>query len=105
MSFASAVAAAQAQVESVTGEAFLYSNSAFVGVFSDDSAAWTFDDFCQREQVDLICSTSKAQWATAGKTPENRGVVTYLGEIYTIEAIRGARSGDPCYTLAMRKRT
>lgn len=105
MSFDSIIAAAQTSVENYVGKSFTYSGKALAGVFSDGSESWTFDDFCQRNEVDLICVTSKAQWETNGVSPANRGVVTYASANYVIEAIRGSRTDDPCYHLALKRRT
>ena len=104
MSIATMIAAAQAKVESLDGGTFTYGGVSFSGIFSDGSESWTFDDFCQRNNVDIICVSSKPQWTRAGKTPENRGVLTYSGKQNVITAIRGERSDDPCYHLALSVR-
>jgi len=104
MSFSGIIAAAHAKAEEFVGEVFTYSGVSLRGIFSDGSESWTFDDFCQRNNVDIVCVSGKAQWVTAGKTPENRGVLTYSGKQYVITAIRGERSDDPCYHLALSVR-
>lgn len=102
--------------ESVMGETFSYAPqdgsptvTGLTGVFNQDQAQFAFEEFSQRQRVDLVCVTSKAQWAATvygAIVPENRGTVTYNSVTYTIESVDGANSpGEPCYALGLRVAT
>jgi hypothetical protein len=96
--------------ESVMGEPFTYTSTAgtltsgLVGVFNQAQAQFSMEDFSMRRTVDLVCVTSKDQWAAV--VPGARGVISYGGTSYVIESIDGTDSaGEQCYTLTLKRLT
>ncbi len=90
----------------VFGESFTYQNTALVGVFDQVTKQFTFDDFSTKKITQLICVTSKPQWAAAGLVPANRQQIVYGGIGYEIENIDGANTAaEPAYTLTCKKLT
>jgi hypothetical protein len=96
--------------ESVMGESFSYTSTAgstttgLLGVFNQAEATFSMEDFSMRRTVDLVCVTSKDQWAAV--VPGARGVIAYGSTNYVIESIDGTDSaGEQCYTLALKRLT
>lgn len=96
--------------EDVMGEAFTYTSTAgvttsgLVGVFNQAQAEFSFEDFSQRRTVDMVCVSSKTQWASV--VPENRATLTYGNVAYTIDSIDGANTaGESCFTLGLKRLT
>lgn len=94
--------------ESVMGESFTYTSTAgattsgLVGVFNQAQVQFSMEDFSMRRTVDLVCVTSKDQWAAVA--PGARGVIAYGGTNYVIESIDGTDSaGEQCYTLSLKR--
>lgn len=95
-----------AENSEVFGEAFTYQNTALVGVFDQVVKTFDFSDFSTKKVTQLICVTSKPQWATAGLVPTNRQQIVYGGIGYEIENIDGANTAaEPAYTLTCKKLT
>lgn len=96
--------------ETVMGESFSYTSTAgsttsgLVGVFNQAQAQFSMEDFSMRRTVDLVCVTSKDQWAAV--VPGARGTITYDSVAYVIESIDGiSSSGEQCYTLSLKRLT
>ena len=108
MSFNSVAAAGQrfSEQSDMMGESFTYANIALVGVFNQVELDFRFDEFSTRKITALVCTTSKPQWAAAAILPANRGLVSYGGIDYPIQAISGLDStGEPCFELTLFKAT
>lgn len=102
MSFNEVTAAGQAFSEDpdVFGETFTYEGTDFVGVCDQVTRLFTMADFSTRLRTMLTIVSSKPQWTAAGKSPRNRGAVTYAGKQYLIEEIDGADTpAEPAFTL------
>lgn len=107
-SFNEITAAGQDFAEStqVFGESFTYGGNSFVGCFDQVDLEFRLDEFSTRKVTALVCVTSKPQWATAGISPADRGLLTYGGIAYTIQRIAGAETAsEPAYTLTLFKQT
>lgn len=94
--------------EDAMGESFSYTSTAgvttsgLVGVFNQAAASYSFEDFSMARKVDLVCVSSKTQWAAV--VPGPRGTITYNSIAYVIQEIDGASSpGEPCYSLSLKR--
>ncbi|NBW14604.1 MAG: hypothetical protein EBR82_42055 [Caulobacteraceae bacterium] len=110
MGFAEINARAGRFAEQTMGETFSYTSlasvttSGLVGVFNQVEAEYIFEDASQRRQTDLVCMSSKTQWASV--VPANRATITYGGIAYTIDKVDAAdTAGDPWYTLRLKRLT
>jgi len=103
-------ARAAAFAEENMGESFAYTSpggtttTGLLGVFNQQEAVYTFEDFSQRRETDLVCASSKSQWGAT--VPENRGVINYGSVDYSIDKVDAtATAGDPWYTMRLRRLT
>lgn len=90
----------------VFGESFTYSGTSLIGVFNQVEIEYAFGEFSTKKITGLMLVTSKPQWAAAGLTPADRGVVTYGSVTYQIEKIDGINTAaEPAFTLTLKKLT
>ena len=90
----------------IFGESFTYANNNFIGVFNQVDIEYRLDEFSVRKITGLICVTSKTQWEDAGVVPQDRGLLTYGGISYPIQAIAGSNSSaEPAYSLTLFRQT
>lgn len=101
-------AAAQSFSETVMGETFSHTSAAgsttsgLSGVFNQAQAVFSFEDFSQKQVIDLVCVSGKEQWGAV--VPANRETITYGGVAYAIHSIDGLNSaGEPAFTLGLKK--
>lgn len=106
MGFNDITKAGQEFAETTFGESFTYGGATLTGVFDWVQVQYEFEEAGTRAQTVLVCVSEKTQWTTAGVSPANRGELTYGGIVYQIDQIDGANtSGDPAFTLTLRKLT
>ena len=106
MGFNDIAKAGQQFSETTFGESFTYGGATLTGVFDWVQVAYEIEEVGTRAQTVLVCVSEKTQWASANVAPANRGTLTYGGIAYQIDQIDGANtSGDPAFTLTLRKLT